>query len=45
LGAKTPKEFVFAAKIPQVITHEKFLVDCEAEFEQFMGAMKRTPCC
>ena len=36
---KTPKEFVFAAKIPQVITHEKVLVDCEAEFEQFMEAM------
>src|SRR5713226_8984150 len=36
---KTPKGFVFAAKIPQVITHEKVLVDCEAEFEQFMEAM------
>jgi uncharacterized protein YecE (DUF72 family) len=33
---KTPKGFVFAAK---VITHEKVLVDCEAEFKQFMEAM------
>jgi uncharacterized protein YecE (DUF72 family) len=36
---KTPKGFVFAAKVPQVITHEKVLVDCEAEFEQFIEAM------
>ena len=42
---KTPKGFVFAAKVPQVITHEKVLVDCEAEFKQFMEAMKGTPCC
>ena len=36
---KTPKGFVFAAKVPQVITHEKVFVDCETEFEQFMEAM------
>src|SRR6266849_4078044 len=36
---KTPKGFIFAAKIPQVITHEKVLVDCEAEFNQFMEVM------
>ena len=29
---KTPRDFVFAAKVPQVITHEKVLLDCEAEF-------------
>jgi uncharacterized protein YecE (DUF72 family) len=38
-ASKTPKEFVFAAKVPQVITHEKVLVDCEAEFNQFMEVM------
>ena len=36
---KTPDGFVFAAKIPQVITHEKVLVDCDTEFKQFMEAM------
>jgi uncharacterized protein YecE (DUF72 family) len=36
---KTPDGFVFAAKVPQVITHEKVLVDCDAEFNQFMEAM------
>jgi uncharacterized protein YecE (DUF72 family) len=36
---KTPEGFLFAAKVPQVITHEKVLVDCEAEFKQFMEVM------
>jgi uncharacterized protein YecE (DUF72 family) len=33
---KTPPDFVFAAKVPQVVTHEKVLVDCEAEFDEFV---------
>jgi|SRR5882762_5864753 len=37
---KTPPDFVFAAKVPQVITHEKVLVDCDAEFDEFIGRMK-----
>jgi uncharacterized protein YecE (DUF72 family) len=36
---KTPPDFVFAAKVPQVITHEKVLVDCEEEFDEFIGRM------
>ena len=36
---KTPEAFVFAAKVPQVITHEKVLVDCDAEFKQFVDVM------
>jgi uncharacterized protein YecE (DUF72 family) len=36
---KTPPDFVFAAKVPQVITHEKVLVDCEAEFDEFITRM------
>lgn len=36
---KTPKGFVFAAKVPQVITHEKVLVDCDADFTQFIEVM------
>jgi uncharacterized protein YecE (DUF72 family) len=36
---KTPSDFVFAAKVPQVITHEKVLVDCEPEFDEFMDRM------
>ncbi|MEZ5987566.1 MAG: DUF72 domain-containing protein [Planctomycetota bacterium] len=31
--------FAFAPKFPQVITHEKFLVDCDEELEVFLGRM------
>jgi uncharacterized protein YecE (DUF72 family) len=37
---KTPKGFIFAAKVPQVITHEKVLKDCETEFKAFFNAME-----
>jgi uncharacterized protein YecE (DUF72 family) len=36
---KTPPDFIFAAKVPRVITHHKVLVDCEAEFDEFIGRM------
>ncbi len=36
---RTPPGFLFAAKIPQVITHEKVLVDCQAELKEFLGVM------
>ncbi len=36
---KTPAGFVFAAKVPQTITHERVLVDCDAELNQFLGVM------
>ena len=38
-NAKTPPGFVFAAKVPQIITHEKVLVDCDADFKQFLETM------
>jgi uncharacterized protein YecE (DUF72 family) len=38
-NAKTPPGFLFAAKVPQIITHEKVLVDCDAEFKQFIEVM------
>src|SRR5262245_44423580 len=33
---RTPPEFIFAAKVPQAITHEKALVDCEEETREFL---------
>ena len=36
---KTPPGFIFAAKIPQVITHEKVLVDCEDDLNHFLKTM------
>jgi uncharacterized protein YecE (DUF72 family) len=40
-NARTPHGFLFAAKAPQTITHEKVLVDCGAEVEEFLGVMGR----
>ena len=37
--AKTPRRFLFAAKVPQVITHEKALADCDEDFAEFLKAM------
>jgi uncharacterized protein YecE (DUF72 family) len=37
---RTPADFVFAAKVPQVVTHEKMLMDCETEFEEFVDRMQ-----
>ena len=39
--AKTPEGFLFCAKLPQEITHEKGLVDCDPVLAQFLGVMKR----
>lgn len=37
--ARTPAEFVFAAKFPGAITHEKVLSGCEEETQEFLGVM------
>lgn len=36
---RTPERFLFAAKVPQVITHEKLLQNCEPELDQFCQTM------
>ena len=36
---KPLRDFLFAAKVPQVITHEKALVDCDEDFRDFLKAM------
>jgi uncharacterized protein YecE (DUF72 family) len=33
---KTPDSFIFSVKVPQAITHEKLLVDSDAEFKRFI---------
>ena len=37
---KTPGGFIFSVKVPQVITHEKMLVDCKAELSEFAETME-----
>jgi uncharacterized protein YecE (DUF72 family) len=36
----TPPQFIFAAKIPRTITHEKVLVDCDGDLQEFLKAME-----
>ncbi len=38
-AARTPEDFIFSVKVPQTITHEKALVECDAEFAEFMKTM------
>jgi uncharacterized protein YecE (DUF72 family) len=38
---RTPPGFLFAAKLPQEITHEKGLVDCAAPLREFVSVMER----
>jgi uncharacterized protein YecE (DUF72 family) len=39
-AARTPEGFLFSVKVPQIITHEKALVDCDAEFDEFVKTME-----
>ena len=39
-SARTPEDFIFSVKVPQVITHEKVLVDCASEFDEFVKTME-----
>lgn len=36
----TPDGFLFTAKLPQAITHEKHLKDCASELDAFVAAMR-----
>ncbi len=36
---RTPEGFLFSAKVPQVITHEKYLLDCHSEMMSFLQTM------
>ena len=37
---KTPKDFIFTAKIPREITHEHVLENCESDLNAFVRAME-----
>jgi uncharacterized protein YecE (DUF72 family) len=38
-AARTPEGFIFSVKIPQTITHEKVLLNCDAELKEFLDTM------
>lgn len=37
--AKTPAGFIFSAKVPRVISHDKYLEGCEAELNEFISVI------
>jgi len=37
--SKTPDGFIFSAKVPKVISHDKYLEGCEAELKEFISVM------
>jgi uncharacterized protein YecE (DUF72 family) len=39
--SRTPEGFIFSAKVPKVISHEKYLEDCESELTEFLSTMSR----
>jgi uncharacterized protein YecE (DUF72 family) len=39
--SRTAEGFVFSAKVPRIITHEKYLEDCEGELNEFISVMAR----
>jgi uncharacterized protein YecE (DUF72 family) len=39
LGVADPEGFIFSVKVPQVITHEKVLKGCDADWAQFLDSM------
>ena len=38
-AARTPEDFSFAVKVPQSVTHEKALAECDAELTEFLKTM------
>jgi len=40
-AARTPEGFVFSAKVPRVISHEKYLEGCEQDLEEFLEVISR----
>ena len=37
--SRTPKGFIFSAKVPKIISHDKYLQDCESELNEFLSVM------
>jgi uncharacterized protein YecE (DUF72 family) len=39
--SRTPDGFIFSAKVPKVISHDKYLEDCQSELTEFISVMSR----
>jgi len=42
-NARTSDGFVFSVKVPQLITHDKVLMECDVETAEFLEMMDRSP--
>ncbi len=40
-AARTPEGFIFSAKVPRVISHEKYLEGCERDLDEFLEVISR----
>lgn len=40
-AAQVPDNFVFSAKVPQIVTHERCLQGCDGEMAEFLKVMER----
>jgi uncharacterized protein YecE (DUF72 family) len=38
---QTPKDFLFSAKVPRIITHQRMLKNCEQEMARFIDSISR----
>jgi len=39
--SRTPAGFIFSAKVPKIISHDKYLENCDAELKEFLSVMSR----
>ncbi len=39
--SRTPEGFIFSAKVPKVISHDKYMEDCQSELNEFLSAISR----
>ena|SRR5688572_20655003 len=39
-NARTPEGFIFSAKVPKIISHDKYLHDCQSELNEYLSAME-----
>ncbi len=39
--SRTPAGFIFSAKVPKTISHDKYLQDCESDLTEFVSVMSR----
>jgi len=39
--SRTPEGFIFSAKVPKVISHDKYMEDCKSELKEFLSVMSR----